>query len=132
MAAHPFIIMNGIALPAPGRGLNHIGVQTVSAGRNANNEVIGQKVGRTQVKLDGLFWPILWADQWTTILQQVDKFKLDIVFFHPLYNDWKKITMYPGNWTDTVWLVSPTTGATVKYKDCKVNIIDYGILEDVN
>lgn len=132
MAAHPFIIMNGLVLPAPGRGLNHVGVQTVSAGRNANNEVIGQKVGRTQIKLDGLFWPILKASQWTAILQQVDKFKLDITFFHPLYNAWKQVTMYPGDWTDTVWKVDSRTGAISEYKDCKVNIIDYGILEDVN
>ena len=131
MAAHPFIIMNGIVLPAPGRGLNHVGAQNVSAGRNANMEMIGQKVGRTQVKLDGLFWPILWAAQWTKILQQVDKFKLDIVFFHPLFNDWKEITMYPGDWTDTVWKVDQRTGAIIQYKDCKVNIIDCGILGDV-
>jgi hypothetical protein len=128
MAAHSFIIINGIAVPSPGRGLNHVGAQLVSAGKNANGEFIGQKVGRTQIKFEGLFWPYLKAKTWAAILAEVDKFKLEVVFCHPRYNTWKTITMYPGNWADTPFHVDRNTGLTLDYLNCKVDIIDCGLM----
>ena len=126
MAAHAYILINGNKDPAPARGAGHEGASLVSAGKNANGAFIGQKVGRTQRKLTPMVWGILDAATWTAILQETEKFEMNVTFFDPLLNDWNTITMYPGNWTDTVFKFDPATGRTLQYADCKINFIDCG------
>ena len=50
----PFIKINGHPYPTPRRGLNMMVATIVNSGRNADGEVVGQKVGRDQEKLDSL------------------------------------------------------------------------------
>lgn len=123
---HPYILINGKTFPAPDRGAGHEGASLVSAGKNANGTFIGQKIGRTQRKLTPMVWGLLDAETWTAILQEVEKFEMNITFFDPVINNWNTITMYPGNWSDMVWKTDRKTGKTLKYADCKVNFIDCG------
>jgi hypothetical protein len=128
VTAHAFIIINGKAFPSPARGLNFQIATTVTAGRNANNEIIGQKVGRDQQKLDNLYWPHLTAQVWASMLQEFDKFELTVTYPNPLTNSWVTRKMYPGDRTMTVFRVNSNTGLPSEYINCKVNVIDMGVV----
>ena len=70
----PMIYVNGRAMPYPKYGLNFIVTTTVNSARNANAEVVGQKIGRDQYKINSLEWPWLSADDWSYILQAFSDF----------------------------------------------------------
>jgi len=127
---HAFITINGKQFPAPARGIGYEIATTVSNGRNANNEFVGQKVGRDQQKVDNLSWPHLSAAVWSELLQEFEKFDLTVTYPDPVHNTWKKIKMYPGNRTADVFKVNPQTGLPSEYINCKCNIIDCGLLEE--
>lgn len=121
-------MMNGKEYPPPARGLNFQIVTTVTAGRNANNEVVGQKVGRDQQKLDNLFWPHLTASVWAAMLQEFEKFELTITYPDPVHNTWITRKMYPGDRTMTVFKTDPNTGLPSEYINCKCNVVDMGLI----
>lgn len=56
MALSSFLNVNGYDFPCPRRGFSWTISTTVNAGRNANNAVIGQRVGRDLYKLDNMEW----------------------------------------------------------------------------
>ena len=49
-----FIKVNGKPFPAPKRYPNLVVTTAVNAARNANNKVVGQKIGRDNYKIDNL------------------------------------------------------------------------------
>ncbi|HCA30636.1 MAG TPA: hypothetical protein DEP23_14315 [Ruminococcaceae bacterium] len=128
ITAHPFIMINGKVFPAPARGLQFQIATTVSAGRNANNEVVGQKVGRDQQKIDNLYWPHLSAKIWAEMLQEFDKFEITVTYPNPLTNSWVTRKMYPGDRTMTPFKTSKTTGLPTEYINCKCNVVDMGLV----
>ena len=72
------IYVNGKPFPSPKRGLRFVISTMVSAARNANGEVVGQKIGRDQNKLDALVWPILDAKTWSEVLKEFEKFYVTV------------------------------------------------------
>ena len=96
------IMINGREFPAPDIGGNLVVATNVSDGKNANGEFVGQKVGRDQYKFDSLQWKMLDAQTWAA--------------------------MYPGNRTATP-VQFDKDGLPTVYQDCKVNIIDCGVME---
>ena len=44
--ATDFLIINGVRFPCPAPGMQIVHAQVVDSGRNANNAVVGQKVGK--------------------------------------------------------------------------------------
>ena len=66
-----FIIVNNIPLPIPAPGYSISTAQAVDAGRNASNQVVGQKVGRRQWKINNLVWRGLTPEQWADIKRAV-------------------------------------------------------------
>jgi len=122
-----FIIINGKEFPAPARGLGFEIETTVTAGRNASNQFVGQKVGRDQQKIPDLTWPHLTAEVWASMLQELEKFELTVTYPDMVHNAWKTIKMYPGNRTATVFKVDPTTGLPSEYINCKCSIVDMGL-----
>ena len=56
MALSSFLNVNGYDFPCPRVGFSYTITTTVNAGRNANNAVIGQRIGRDLIKLDNLEW----------------------------------------------------------------------------
>ena len=127
MAALLFI--NDIQVPSMSRELM-IELQTlVSAGKNANGELCGSKVGRDQYKLNDLEWPRLTAHEWSVICKECEKFILN-VRFPSMVNEgkWETLQMYPGNRSAKI-LEQGSDGLPTKWKECKVNIIDCGYLE---
>lgn len=56
MALSSFLNVNGYDFPPPRRGFSWTITTTVNGGRNENNAVIGQRVGRDLYKLSNLEW----------------------------------------------------------------------------
>ena len=56
MALSSFLNVNGYDFPPPRRGFSWTITTTVNGGRNGNNAVIGQRVGRDLYKLSDLEW----------------------------------------------------------------------------
>ena len=122
------ITINDREFPAPDIGGN-LGVATnVSDGKNALGEFIGQRVGRDQYKFENLKWKFLPAETWATMLQEFDKFVVTAKVPDMVHNRMMTIRMYPGNRTATTVEFAPS-GLPTLYKDCKVNIIDCGVME---
>lgn len=122
----PYILINGVACPQPRRGLQQIVATVVDSARNANGEVVGQKVGRDQQKLSELQWAYLTAAQWSAILQQFAKFYVTVTYPDMVTGGWTTRKMYPGDRSATPFHLDKRTGLPKDYIDCKVNLIDCG------
>lgn len=122
------IYVNGKPFPSPKRGLNFVVSTMVSSARNANGEVVGQKIGRDQNKLDALVWPILDAETWSAMLREFDQFFVTVRFPDMVTNQWKTLKMYPGDRSAEPYMVDDD-GFPAKYINCKVNLIDCGVID---
>lgn len=121
----PFIWINGIKLPCPARGLTVERQQLVDSARNAKGEVVAQKIGRRQIKLSNLVWKHLTADEWHTILTQIELFQGTLTFYDAY--EGKKVTrkVYWGDASEEpLWIND--SGDVTDYINCKCNLIDMG------
>ncbi len=123
-----FITVNGKSFPSPDIGLNFEVATLVNGGKNANGEFVGQKVGRDQYKIDSLQWFCLDAATWSDILKEFRKFVVIVKFPDMVNNSWITLSMYPGNRTAKPMDSNGPGGLPSYYKECKVNIIDCGVL----
>ena len=126
MAFQPMIYIDGRAMPYPKYGLNFIVTTTVNSARNANAEVVGQRVGRDQYKINALEWPWLSAGDWAYVLQACANFYMTVTFPDMVNNKMITLKMYPGDRTATPYWVGEN-GLPTWYTGCKVNIIDCGV-----
>lgn len=118
-----FLIVNGVQFPYPSRGLEVIHSQTVNSGRNANNAVVGQLVGRKLWKLNNLQWNGLDAATWKMMKAALEPFFVPVTFTGD-DNQRHTIYMYPG---DTSGKPLFLDGIFYKnYSTCKFNLIDCG------
>lgn len=120
------ININGMDFPCP-TNLQYIISDAVNNGRNAVAEMIGEKVGRTQIKIDSLEWKWLTADQVTELLQVFSNFFVMVKFYSILHGDWVTLKMYPGDRTIEPYY-NYEDGKPTRILSFKVNIIDCGIL----
>lgn len=121
-----FITVNGYDFPSPRRGAKPTVSTIVNAGRNANAEVVGQRIGRDQYKLDGLEWPWLPAETWSRMLTVLNHFFVYVTFWDPVSRGQKTIKMYPGDRTGEPYWIDLDTGEPLFYLNCKVNLVDCG------
>lgn len=125
------IAVNGIWLPSPYRGLEVVVSTAVNDGRNASAELIGERVGRDQYKINNLEWRGLYKEQWAEILQLISGFTFMCKFADPLYGGWVEVGMYCGDRTcQPYWL--DDDGTFKWYESCKVNFIDRGIVDQIS
>lgn len=121
--------INGHAYKVPSN-LSHIISTMVDSGRNTNGEVVGQKIGRDQHKLNNLTWNMLDVGEWAAILTDInDNFFSEVTFFNPQTADWTTLTMYFGDRSCDYpkggqWYNAD--GSPKVWFNCKVNIIDVG------
>lgn len=120
-----FIKINGKPYPSPGLYPNLVVTTAVNAGRNTNNKVVGQKIGRDNYKIDNLSWPYLDAATWSSMLKEFENFFVTVEFWDMVNNTWKTLTMYPGDRTADVYMTDKQ-GKPISYINCKVNVIDAG------
>lgn len=124
-----FLEINGVELPCPSVGLEIILSDAVNSGRNANAEVIAEKVGKTNIKYNNLKWTWLTKDQWYQICSLFSEFFVVAKVWNPATNDFVNIKMYPGDRTAEVYWTEKDGITPKNFKDCKVNIIDCGLIE---
>lgn len=122
------ITINGKAFPSPDIGGNLTVATNVSDGKNALGEFIGQRVGRDQYKFENLQWKLLPAATWAEMLQEFDQFVVTAKIPDMVHNRMMTIRMYPGNRTATPAMFDKE-GLPTMYRDCKVNIVDCGVME---
>jgi hypothetical protein len=121
------ININGVDVPSPTRGLTEILTTAVNNGRNMNAEMIGERVGRDQYKIDNLEWRGLWRDEWAQILQLTEDFFFIATIPDMRSGGWITLKMYRGDATaQPYWLEDD--GNFKWYESCKMNIIDCGII----
>ncbi|MBS5955472.1 MAG: hypothetical protein KIC73_01020 [Clostridiales bacterium] len=122
------LTINGREFPSPDIGGNLVVATNVSDGKNAKGEFIGQRVGRDQHKFENLQWKFLDAATWATMLQEFDKFVVTARIPDMVHNRMMTIRVYPGNRTATP-VEFDSDGLPTRYMDCKVNIVDAGVIE---
>ena len=118
-----YLVVNGVQLPPPVRGLEIVRSQLVNSGRNTNGTVVAQKIGRKLYKLNNLSWKCLTAQQWKTIQDALEPFFVNVSFYDDS-NELVTIKMYPGDTNaKPYWLGN--VGYDM-YEECKFNLIDCG------
>lgn len=123
-----FITIAGITVPQPRRGLNIQIATIVDSARNANGEVVGQKVGRDQQKLNDLQWGYLDGNTWRAILAKFDSdFFVQVTYPDMVTGTWTTRTMYCGDREATPLWLDEETGLPTGYINCKMNLIDTGV-----
>ena len=121
-----FLNVNGYDFPCPINGFSYTITTTVNAGRNANNAVIGQRLGRDLYKLDNLQWVGLPAETWQMMLRAVEPFYVPVTFEDYRTGQPITITMYPGDRTATPLFVDKNSHIVTRYRDCSFNLVDAG------
>lgn len=122
------ITINGRTFPGPDVGGKLTVATNVSQGKNALGEFVGQKVGRDQYKFDSLQWKQLDAKTWSDMLKEFEKFAVIARIPDMVNNDWMTLKMYPGNRTAEP-IAFDADGLPTLYQNCKVNIVDCGVIE---
>ena len=122
-----FLVVNGVEFPCPRVGFSYIISTTVNAGRNANNAVTGQKIGRDLYKLNNLEWAMLDAETWKNMLAAIEPFYVPVTFEDYRTGEPITITMYPGDREAKPIFADPQTHVVTKYENCKFNLIDCGL-----
>ena len=126
MALSSFLNVNGYDFPCPKVGFQYIISSTVNAGRNANNAVIGQRVGRDLYKFNSMSWSMLEPETWQMMLRAIEDFYIPVTFEDYRTGEPITITMYPGDRTAAPLFVDENTHKITKYENCKFNLIDAG------
>lgn len=112
----------------PARGYLELSEQLVNSTRNANGEVVAQKINRRLRKFDSLKWPYLSRAQVTWLKQKVANFTVDVTYFDS--EDDRIVTRKfyfgdmsaePCDWDRSGEIMVPT-----RYTNVSVNIIDMG------
>ena len=122
------ITINGRDFPSPDVGMELLIATYVTDGKNANGEFIGDRVGRDQYKLNNLQWKFLDAATWSEMLKEFSAFVVTARIPDMVNNAWITLQMYPGNRTAVPVLIG-TDGMPTMYRDCKVNIVDCGVID---
>lgn len=126
MALSAFLNVNGYDFPTPMHGFQYVISTTVNAGRNANNAVIGQVVGRDLIKLDAMQWNGLKPEVWMRMLRAVEPFFVPVTFEDYRTGSPTTIIMYPGDRTAKPLFADKTSHLVTRYENCKFNLIDAG------
>ena len=127
MALSSFLNVNGYDFPCPAVGFSWTISTTVTAGRNVNNAVIGERVGRDLYKLDSLKWKCLTPKTRKMMLDALKPFYVPVTFEdpsdpgHPI-----TITMYPGDRKGTPLFADALTHMITKDETLEFNLIDSG------
>lgn len=123
------ITINGTSLPSPKRGMTEAVSTNVNAGRNAQGEMVGERVGRDIYKLDNLEWAWLTKGEWQAICTLMADFKFYCTFPDMVNGGYCTHLCYCGDRTCEPYYID-ANGDFLFYRSCKVNIIDVGVLDD--
>lgn len=123
-----------VTVPMTKEGASYVITTIVNAGRNARAEVIGEQIGRTQNKIDGMTFPFLYAHEWHKLCK-IFKSKIDVsVRFYDVESD-SIITrdLYVNDRTAEIHALRQELAAgediyrTEVFANCAFNLIDMGV-----
>lgn len=121
---HDFLIVNGVKFPPPDKGFEILSAQSVDAGANANNAIVGQKVGRRYWTINGLQWSNLDAESWAEMKSALEPFYV-LVTFTGDDNKRHTIHMYPGDTSGKPLSIDRFNELFYEeFEICKFNLID--------
>lgn len=126
MALSAFLNVNGYDFPCPIRGFEYVFSTTVNAGRNANNAVIGQVVGRELVKLNNLQWKCISPEVRMMMLKVLAPFYIPVTFEDYRTGNPITVTMYPGDRKGKPYFVDELTHIVTMDEIISFNLIDAG------
>jgi hypothetical protein len=123
---------DGEAIPGnPARGYLEASEQLVDSARNANGQVVAQKINRRLRKFDSLKWPYLSRAQVNWLKKKVANFTVNLTYYDSedggivtrkfYFGD---MTAEPCDWDRSGEIMIPTY-----YTNVSVNIIDMRILK---
>ena len=118
-----FLIINNVRMPIPAPGMTIDSAIGVNAGRNANNEVVGQVVGQRQYKINNLAWHGLREEEIKVIMDALEPFFVPVTFRDVTGEVITRI-MYPGDTSG-----KPVDVRNMRYskmEDFHFNLIDSG------
>lgn len=118
----------------PAQGYVEKSEQLVRSTRNANGQVISQKINRRLNKFDSLRWPYLSRTSVHWLKQEIAKFECELTYWDDEVEAWITRRYYWGDFeaTPCEWekVQIGNTGEYFKrptwYKDVKCNLIDMG------
>lgn len=121
-----YIYINNVALPYPDKESGALTVSTmVESARTADGVMRGERVGRDLRKIE-MTWNVLEANEWSSILQLLNAFKVTVRYYDMVDNTWNTRLMYCSDRTARPYMVNKTTGKPKYYLNCSVNLIDIG------
>ena len=123
------LAINGTSVPVPKRGLTEVVSTNVNSGRNAQGELVGERVGRDIYKLDNIEWTWLTKAQWQAILTLVKDFKFHAMFPDVVNGGFCTHLCYCGDRSCEPYYID-SNGDFMFYRSCKMNIIDIGVIDD--
>lgn len=127
MVLTAFLNVNGYDFPPPMRGFQYTISTTVNAGRNANNAVIGQRVGRDLIKLESMQWVGLSPEMRRMMLSALEPYYVPVTFEDYRTGRPITITMYPGDRKGKPLFVDQITHMITKDETFSFNLIDAGL-----
>lgn len=129
------LIVNGVTLPTPARGLQFQHQQLVDSGRNALGQVVAQTINRRLSKVNELQWLYLKREEWELILNEVAKFNAVVQYYDPLEGGVVTRQMYWGDAQATVLTYERDSNGNITmvphdFINCSCNLIDMGKGDD--
>lgn len=121
-----FLNVSGYDLPCPRYGFEYTITTAVNAGRNLDNAVVGQRVGRDLYKFDNLQWVGLYPDQRQMILRAIEPFFVPVTFEDPKTGNPLTIYMYPGDRKVKPLFSDKYTHLVTRDEVLSFNLIDCG------
>lgn len=117
-----------VRIPMAKDGVKQVTTTVVNAGRNAEAEVIGTQIGRTQSKIDAYVIPFLYAHEWAKILKIFkDQINRTVRYFDQESGKIIQRNMYVSDRTATVFAYKKDGSGEVEiWKDCELHLIDMG------
>lgn len=120
-----FISWNGKALPSPAPGVKYEGQQLVNSARNAQGQVVAQKINRRMVKLSGITWNCLTPEEWKTIRSCIEEFSGEVTYYDDLEGKFISRKMYWGDYSaEPYW--TDQQGKPLMLVNCTCSLIDMG------
>nr|DAN17920.1 MAG TPA: hypothetical protein [Caudoviricetes sp.] len=121
-----YFSINGVALPSPDRGLQIKRTQQLDQGTNALGQIVAQKINRRLTNIDTITWSYLTADQWTTILNEINKSEGTLTFYDALTNTTISRQVLWGDTSEEPLFLDAQGGVTV-FTNCTAALKDIGL-----
>lgn len=118
-----------VTLPMAKDGIKATTTTIVNAGRNAEAQVIGTQIGRTQSKIDAYIIPFLYAHEWAKILKIFkDQISRNVRYYDQEAGEFIEREMYVSDRNAVAFAFKQDGSGKVEiWKDCELHLVDLGV-----